>query len=81
MDLTGNDSVHRKFNFKPSYLYWILPSFIRGAIQKNCHKLWKKSINFLTTPQGTLDYFEFGEKLNFDDPASPLDQNWEKFEM
>ena len=37
---------------------------VRGAFQtKKCHKLWKKSIIFLTPPQDYLDYFEFGKTL------------------
>ena len=43
----------------------------------------EKVHNFLDPPprpQDDLDYFEFGKKLIFNDPT-PLDQNWEKFEM
>ena len=36
----------------------------------------EKVKNFL---EGDLNYFEFGEKMRFDDP--PSDRIWEKFEM
>ena len=61
--------------------------FLRGPIEKKCHKKGKKSTIFLTPllPYDDLDFFEFGKNSKFDDPPPLIPNlgknwNWEKIE-